>query len=380
MEQPEITMAHQVSFLAKSASMAAGRRNDNAVLHRTQGAANIASGVRSWEDDMSAAKTLLVTTLVLAALVSSGPGHAQDSSDYPNRPIRVIVPVGAGAGIDTAARVTAAAIEPHLGQKFVIENKPGAGQRVGATLVAKAPPDGYTLLFTSPSPIVVAEHFPQKLDFEPARDFRAVANGVYQPVLFIVRPTLGVKSIAEFVAYAKSNPGKVNFGIQGLGGEMHLTLERFKKHTGISVNAVPYNAAAQAIVDLLADRLDAMQLVIPPIKGHVESGKLLALATLNATRVPQFPNVPTMAEIGLPDMTNAIWFGYLAPSKTPQPIIDRLAAAFGKLRTDTALASRIAEMGAELSMLGPEEFGKIIERDRARYGRIVAEGNLAQQN
>ena len=328
---------------------------------------------------MRSPRTLQHLILVSLALCLST-AHAQDASDYPNRPIRVIVPVGAGAGIDTAARVTAAAAEPLLGQRFVIENKPGAGTRIGAAQVAKAAPDGYTLLFTSPSPIVVAEHFSQKMDFEPARDFRPVAIGVYQPVLFIVRPGLGVKTIPEFIAYAKANPGKVSFGIQGLGGEMHLTLEQFKTLTGITVNAVPYNAASQAIVDLLADRLDAMQLVIPPIKGHVENGRLLALATLNTRRVAQFPNVPTMAEIGLPDMTNAIWFGYLAPAKTPQPIIDKLAAAFGKLRSDTALVNRVAEMGAELSMVGPDEFGRIIARDRARYGKIVADGNLAQSN
>ena len=156
------------------------------------------------------------------------PGGAQDAADYPNRPIRVIVPVGAGAGVDTAARITTEAVEKHLGQRFVIENKPGAGSRLGAAMVAKAPADGYTLLFTAPSPIVVAEHFPQKMDFEPAKDFQPVAVGVLQPALLVVRPNLGVRSVDEFVAYAKNNPGKLSFGIQGLGGEMHLSLELFK--------------------------------------------------------------------------------------------------------------------------------------------------------
>ena len=160
-----------------------------------------------------------------------------------------------------------------------------------------------------------------------SRDFRPVAIAVYQPVLLIVRPTLGVKTVAEFIAYAKSNPGKLSFGVQGLGGEMHLSLEHMKKLAAINITPVPYNAAAQAIVDLLADRLDAMFLVIPPIKGHVDNGRLLALATLNAKRVDQFPNVPTMAEAGLPEMTTALWFGYLAPAKVPQPIIDKLARA-----------------------------------------------------
>ncbi len=317
---------------------------------------------------------------LLLALGIAAPSHAQDAGDYPNRPIRVVVPVGAGAGMDNAARVTATAVEKHIGQTLVIENKPGAGSRIGAAMVAKAPPDGYTLLFTSPSAIAVVEHFPQKMDYEPARDFRPLAIGVFQPVLLIVRPSLGVKTVDEFVAYARNNPGKISFGVQGLGGELHLLLELFKKTAGMNITPVPYNAAAQAIVDLLADRLDAMFLVIPPIKQHVEAGKLLALATLNAKRVEVLPNVPTMAEVGRPEMTSAVWFGYLAPAKTPDAVIGKLAQAFQKLQSDQALNKRVSDMGAELNIVGPAEFGKIIERDRARYGKIVAEGNLAKQN
>lgn len=317
--------------------------------------------------------------LIVLTIGSSVPTFAfsQDIANYPNRPIRVIVPVGPGAGIDTAARITAEAAEKHLGQRFIIENKPGAGQRLGAAAVAKAPADGYTLLFTSPSPIVVAEHFQQKLDFDPAKDFQPVANGVFQPALLVVRPSLGVRSVNEFIAFAKAHPGTVNFGIQGVGGEMHLTLELFKKTAGFSVNAVPYNAASQAIVDLLADRLDAMFLVVPPIKGHLDGGRLLALATLNGKRISALPNLPTMAELGRPEMTGTIWFGYLAPSKVPKPIIDKLAHAFSQIQSDAALVKRISELGAELAVLGPSDFAQLIERDRARYGKIVAEGNLA---
>jgi tripartite-type tricarboxylate transporter receptor subunit TctC len=325
---------------------------------------------------MRLADAFAAIAVMLVALIA--PASAQD--DYPNRPIRVIVPVGAGAGLDTAARVSAEAVEKHLGQRLVMENKPGAGQRIGTAMAAKAAPDGYTLLFTTPTPVAVAMHFPQKLDYDPVNDFRALAIAVYQPVMLIVRPTLGPKTVAEFIAHAKANPGKISFGVQGLGGEMHLALEHMKKLAGVAITPVPYNAAAQAIVDLLADRLDAMFLVIPPVKGHVENGKLLALATLNATRVALFPNVPTMRDAGMPDMTTALWFGYLAPAKTPQPIIDKLAAVFAKLQSDEALAKRIAEMGSELRIVGPAEFTKILERDRLRYGRIVAEGNLAAQN
>jgi tripartite-type tricarboxylate transporter receptor subunit TctC len=313
----------------------------------------------------------------LALLLLVSPASAQD--DYPNRPIRVIVPVGPGAGIDTAARITATAVEPILGGKFVIENKPGASMRIGASLAARSAPDGYTLLFTAPAPIVASQFIPPKLDFDPVNDFRPLVIGMFQPVLLIVRPSLGVRSVDEFVAYAKKNPSKISFGVQGIGGEMHLTLEHFKKTAGVDITHVPYNSGAQAIIDLLADRLDAMFLVIPPIKQHVESGKLWALATLNEKRVQALPNIPTIAELGRPEMTNAIWFGYLAPAKTPDAVFGKLAKAFEALKSDAALSARVTEMGAELSMARPSEFRKIIESDRARYGKIVAEGNFAKE-
>jgi tripartite-type tricarboxylate transporter receptor subunit TctC len=325
---------------------------------------------------MGAAKTLICMAFALLATQA----NAQDTASFPNRPIRIIVPVAAGAGIDTAARVTAAAAEPHLGGKFVIENKPGASQRLGSSMVAKSAPDGHTLLFTSPSPIVVSQFFPPPMDFDPERELRPLVIGMVQPVLLIVRPNLGVKTVDEFVALAKQNPGKLTFGVQGLFGEMRMTLEHFKKTAGMSVTHVPYNSGAQAIVDLLSDRLDAMFLVIPPIKQHVQDGKLIALATLNATRVHALPNIPTMAELGRPEMTSSIWFGYLAPAKTPDAIMNKLVQAFQALKSDQALKQRVVEMGAELALTGPAEFGTLIDQDRARYGKIVAEGNLATQN
>lgn len=317
---------------------------------------------------------------VLLAIGTSAPVPAQDATSYPNRPIRVIVPVAAGAGIDTAARVTTAAAEPHLGGKFVIENKPGASQRLGSSMVAKATPDGHTLLFTSPSPITVSQFFPPPMDFSPEQDLRPLLIGMRQPVLLIARPNLGVKTVDEFIALAKKNPGKLSFGVQGLFGEMRLTLENFRETAGIDVTHVPYNSGAQAIIDLLSDRLDAMFLVIPPIKQHVQEGKLVALATLNATRVSALPNIPTMAELGRPEMTGSIWFGFLAPAKTPDAIMAKLVKAFQTLKSDQALNQRVIEMGAELDLTGPAEFGKIIDEERRRYGRIVAERNLAKPN
>lgn len=328
---------------------------------------------------MLAIRRRSLCALVLLTLCAC-PAQAEDAASYPSRPIRVIVPVGPGAGLDNAARISAEAVEKHIGQRLILENKPGAGQRIATALAAKATPDGYTLLFTTPTPIAVAPHFYQKLDYDPVHDFEPVALAMYQPVMLIVRPGLGVKSVAEFVAHAKHHPGKVSFGVQGLGGEMHFLLELMKKRADINVNVIPYNAAAQAIVDLLAERLDAMFLVIPPIKGHVDNGRLLALATLNAKRVATFPDVPTMAEAGLPAVTAAIWFGYLAPAGTPKAVIAKLAAAFRELQSDAALIKRTADMGAELNIIGAADFARIIADDRSRYGKIAAESNFTKLN
>ncbi len=209
---------------------------------------------------------------------------------------------------------------------------------------------------------------------------RPVLIGMRQPVLLIARPNLGVKTVDEFVALAKKNPGKLTFGVQGLFGEMRMTLENFRQTAGIDVTHIPYNSGAQAIVDLLSDRLDAMFLVIPPIRQHVLGGKLVALATLNATRVAALPSIPTMTELGRPEMTGTIWFGFLAPMKTPDAVVAKLVKAFQTLKTDQALNKRVVDMGAELDLTGPEEFGKIIDAERRRYGRIVTERNLAKPN
>ena len=218
------------------------------------------------------------------------------------------------------------------------------------------------------------------MDFDPERELRPLVVGMLQPILLIVRPNLGVKTVDEFVALARKNPKKLTFGVQGLFGEMRMTLENFKKTAAMDVTHVPYNSGAQAIVDLLSDRLDAMFLVIPPIKQHVQDGKLIALATLNATRVQALPNIPTMAELGRPEMTSSIWFGFLAPAKMPASKLNKLVQANQALNTDPALSQRVVEMGAELTLTGPAEFGKMIDEDRSRYGKIVAEGNLATQN
>jgi tripartite-type tricarboxylate transporter receptor subunit TctC len=324
--------------------------------------------------------TSRVFALALLASCIAPAAHAQDVSSYPTRPIKVIIPQPPGAGTDVGGRLVSEAAERFLGQKLVIENKPGAGGRIGAAQVAKAAPDGYTLLYSPKTPITIAQHLKLKLDYDPERDLTAVAIATWAPGLLVVRAAFPAKTVQEFVAYAKQNPGKVTFGIQGIGSEFHVSLEVLRQQAGVRIVAIPYSGGAQAIVDMLADRLDAMFLVPAAIKQHLAVGKLRALATLEPKRVPDFPGVPTMAESGLPNVTSASWFGFTAPAATPPAIINKLADAFQRTQADAALVKRLADLGYALNIVGPAEFAAIMAKERAQYAKLAADGRLDKPN
>jgi tripartite-type tricarboxylate transporter receptor subunit TctC len=195
-----------------------------------------------------------------------------------------------------------------------------------------------------------------------------------------VRKSFPATTVKEFLDYAKTNPGKVTLGIQGIGGEFHVTLEVLRQTTGARITAIPYSGGAQAIVDLLAERLDAMFLVPAAITQHLAAGRLRALATLESKRVPQFPDIPTMAELGLPQITSAAWFGFTAPAATPPAIVAKLADAFRRTQEDATLVKKLADVGYTLNVVGPAEFAAIIAKERAEYGKIAAGGRLDKPN
>ena len=317
----------------------------------------------------------LIFTLGLAV-----PASAEDVAVFPSKAIKVIMPNPPGAGVDVGGRLVAEVAEKHLGKHFVIENKPGAGGRIGAAFVAKSAPDGYTLLYSAKNPITIVQHLELKLDYDPVRDLTPVAIATWAPGFLVVRKSFPAKTVHEFVAYAKQNPSNVTFGIQGIGTEFHATLEILREHAGVKINAIPYSGGSQAIVDMLAERLDAMFLVPAAIKEHLAAGRLRALATLEPKRVSDFPSIPTMAESGLPDVTTTPWFGFTAPAATPKPIIAKLAAAFAKTQEDKALVNKLNAVGYELRVVGPAEAAAIIAKERAEYGKIAAGGRLDRAN
>jgi tripartite-type tricarboxylate transporter receptor subunit TctC len=326
----------------------------------------------------NAVSRVLASALLL--LGAAGAAQAQNAASYPTKPIKVIVGQSPGGGTDVSCRLISEAAEKLLGQPIVVENKPGAGGRIGAAQVAKSAPDGYTLLYTPKPPLTIMQHVNLKLDFDPERDFTPVAIMAWPPALLIVRASFPARTVQEFIEYAKQNPGKVTFGIQGIGAEFHVSLELLRQRTGARIVAVPYRGGAPAIVDLLADRLDAMILVPAAIKDHLAAGKLRALATLEPSRVPDYPNVPTFAEAGLPELTGSPWFGFVAPAATPPTIVSKLADVFAKLQSDAALTKRLNDLGYTLRVESPAASKTIIEKERQAFGKVAAGGRLDKPN
>jgi tripartite-type tricarboxylate transporter receptor subunit TctC len=202
----------------------------------------------------------------------------------------------------------------------------------------------------------------------------------WAPVFLIVRQSFPAKTVQEFIAYAKANPGKVTFGIQGVGTELHVSLELLREYAGVQLRAIPYTGGSQAIVDLVAERLDAMFLVPAAITQHLAAGKLRALATLEPKRVPDYSGVPTMDEVGLPQVTSTAWFGFTAPAATPKPIVDKLADAFKKTEADKVLVKKLAALGYTLNVIGPAESAAILAKERAEYAKVAAGGRLDKPN
>jgi len=331
----------------------------------------------------AAMRNSFVSCLVLglAMLGLAAPVGAEDIANYPSRPIRVIIANPAGAGSDVGGRLVSEVAEKHLGKPLVIENKPGAGGRIGTAFVSRAAPDGYTILYTPKSPITIVQHLKKlKLDYDPERDLQPLSIMTWAPVLLVVRKSFPAKTVQEFIAYAKKNPGMISFGIQGIGSELHVSLELLREHAGVKLNAIPYSGGSPAIIDLVAERLDAMFLVPAAITQHLAEGRLRALATLESSRVPAYPNVPTMTEVGLPGLTGSPWFGFTAPAGVPKPIIDKLAAAFAKTQEDAALVKKLNSVGYELRVLGPAESATVFAKERAQFGKIAAGGRLDKAN
>jgi tripartite-type tricarboxylate transporter receptor subunit TctC len=289
--------------------------------------------------------------------------------DYPTRPVRFVVGYPAGGSTDIVARLVGQKLSERLGQQFVIENKPGAGNNIGTETVVKADPDGYTVLLINPANFINASLY-VNLNFNFIRDIAPIAAFNRVPNIMTVSPGIKAKTVAEFIEYVKANPGKVNLASSGNGTSVHLSGEMFMAMTGAKMLHVPYRGAAPATTDLLGDRVQVMFDNMPSIIGHIRGGALRALAVTTATRSPELPDVPTVGET-VPGYEASALFGMGAPKKTPPEIIAKLNKEINAVLADPEVKKRLIELGGDPVIATPEEFGAMIAAETEKWEKVV---------
>jgi tripartite-type tricarboxylate transporter receptor subunit TctC len=299
-------------------------------------------------------------------------------ADYPSRPVRIVVPSPPGGGTDIVARVLAVHFSKTLGQQFYVENKPGAGNMIGIESVARSAPDGYTLLMV-PGTLALNSVLYKKVPYDPIRDFAPITLAATAPMVLVVNNSLPAQSLAEFVALAKRQPGAMSYGTAGIGTVPHLCMELLKSMAGIDLVHVPYKGTAPAIADVIGGQIAAMFSTALTARPHIDSGRVRALAVSGTQRVQAMPNVPPVAEAGVPGYAAMQWYGLLAPAGTPQPIIARLNAEAARSLRSAEMRERLAIDGAEPQGSTPEEFGVLIRSELEKWRRVTRAAGIEPQ-
>lgn len=306
----------------------------------------------------------------IAATAVPGLALAQAPAAWPNRPIKIIVPLTAGGPTDMLARILGQPLGARLGQSVVIDNRPGAGGNIGAELAARSDPDGYTLFLGTSGPLSINATLYGNLRFDPIKDFAPVLLAARAPFVVVVHPRLPVKTLPELVAYARAHPAKLNFGSVS-GSAAHLATELFKHSVGIDITQVSYKGAAAATNDLLAGQIDMSFASTPGVAALVKAGKVRALAVTSAQRLRQFPDLPTIAESGVPGYEASVWYGVVAPAATTPAIVARLNAELMRVLQDNAVRQQLAQNDFEPVGSTPEQFAAFIKSETEKWGRVV---------
>jgi len=293
---------------------------------------------------------------------------------YPLRPVRIIAPFPAGSSTDIVARVIGQWLSDRLGQQFVVENRTGAGGNAGAEAVAKSPPDGYTLLLAAAANAIGVTLY-EKLNFNLIRDVAPVASTHREPFVMEANPSVPVKTVAEFIAHAKANPGKINMASAGIGSGNHISGELFKMMTGVNLVHVPYRGGGPALVDLLGGQVQVIFATMSSSIEYVRAGKLRALAVTTATRSPVLPDIPTVNEF-VPGYESSFWSGIGAPRNTPAEIIDKLNKAINAGFADPKLKARLADLGSTALAGSPADFGQLIAEETEKWGKVIRAANI----
>jgi tripartite-type tricarboxylate transporter receptor subunit TctC len=312
-----------------------------------------------------------------AALFAMAPalGQQDQATDYPNRPVKIVVSVPAGGGVDTVTRIYAAALQQRLGQPFVIENRGGGGGNIGAETVYAADPDGYTLLASQPAPITSNIALYKKLNFDPVA-LESVAVMAKFPNVLLVRQDFPAKTVQEFIAYAKANPGKITFASQGPGTTSHLTAELFMKLTGTKMLHVPYRGTGPALNDLVAGYVDFIFMELASAHKLHEGGKSRILAVATDHRLDILPDIPTLIEVGVPGFISDTWNAISAPPKTPAPIISKLNRAINEILNESATKARFRELNLSAGGGSPQDMAKLKREETERWTKVIREAGI----
>ena len=316
----------------------------------------------------------VLSRLFTAACIGLALAAPVRADDYPSKPVRVIVPFAAGGLNDILARVVSAQLSERLGKQFVVENKTGAGGVVGSELVAKSPPDGYTLLIVSIAHAVNPALY--KLPYDSLNAFAPISIFASSPNALAINPDLPVKSVKEFVALAKSKPGDIQYASGGVGGSLHLGMELFKLTAGIDLLHVPFRGAGPAIIDVAGGHTKAIMATITTLSPHVRSGKLRMLGVSGKTRNRVMPEIPTIEEEGVPGYEAGNWIGIAAPAGTPPAIVARLNTEISEIQDGADFKSKLDADGADIVKFTPAEFAAYMERELEKWGRVVKDANI----
>ncbi|MGZ5034940.1 MAG: Bug family tripartite tricarboxylate transporter substrate binding protein [Usitatibacter sp.] len=316
----------------------------------------------------------LLARIAAAALIAVAPGWAGAQS-WPTKPVKIVVPFAAGGATDVVARLLGQKLTEAWGQSVIVEDRAGAGGNIGADVVAKSPPDGYTLLMTSGSIVTANPHIYKAMSFDPAKDLVPITNVATGPQVIVVNGDVPVKDLRELIAMAKASPGKVNYGSAGVGTQTHLAFENFLYAAGVDMTHVPYKGESAVITDLMGGQIQAATPNLGAAMGFIKDGKLHALAVTSRERNAQLPDVPAASEI-LPGFENAGWFGLMAPAGTPKDVIEKIHRDSAKILQSEEFRAKLAQQGMVPVANTPAEFGAAIREESARWAKVVAQRRL----
>ena len=320
----------------------------------------------------------LAAALALAACIPMA-AQAQSADSYPSRPVRLVIPFAPGGPTDIAGRVIAEKVAPLLGQPMIVDNRPGAGGNVGAEIVARSAPDGYTVVMGVTGSHAINLALQKNLPYHPLKDFEPVTQATQFPNAIAVRPDLPAQSLSELVALARREPGKLSYGTDGVGTASHLTLELLKSKAGINLVSVPYKGAAPMLTELVGGQIQVGITGLPAMQAQAKAGKIRILAVTTPERVASNPEIPTVSEQGFPGFSAAPWAGFFVPRGTPRPIVDKLAASLIKAMQMPEVTQKLADLGSTVVASQPAEFRRFVESEIEKWADAVKAAGVQPQ-